>query len=67
MLSSRERVQAALNHLESDRVPLDLGATNCSGIHVSSLYALRAGARSRLTRDACQGLRTVPDARRGDT
>ena len=41
MLSSRERVEAALNHREGDRVPLDLGATNCSGIHVSSLYALR--------------------------
>ena len=41
MLNSRERVEAALNHREGDRVPLDLGATNCSGIHVSSLYALR--------------------------
>ena len=38
---SRWRVETALNHREADRVPLDLGATNCSGIHVSSLYALR--------------------------
>jgi hypothetical protein len=41
MTSSRERVEAALSHREADRVPLDLGATSCSGIHVSSLYALR--------------------------
>lgn len=41
MMSSRDRVEAALNHREGDRVPLDLGATSCSGIHVSSLYALR--------------------------
>ncbi|MGO9961803.1 MAG: uroporphyrinogen decarboxylase family protein [Acidimicrobiales bacterium] len=41
MTSSRERVEEALNHREGDRVPLDLGATSCSGIHVSSLYALR--------------------------
>jgi hypothetical protein len=41
MTSSRERVDAALSHRETDRVPLDLGATSCSGIHVSSLYALR--------------------------
>ncbi len=41
MMSSRERVEAALSHREGDRVPLDLGATSCSGIHVSSLYALR--------------------------
>ncbi len=46
MLNPRERVEAALNHREGDRVPLDFGATNCSGIHVSSLYALRQALAS---------------------
>ena len=41
MVSSRERVEAALDHRQSDRTPLDLGATTCSGIHVSSVYQLR--------------------------
>jgi hypothetical protein len=41
MLSSRERVARALNHQESDRVPLDLGGTVVSGMHVSSVYLLR--------------------------
>jgi hypothetical protein len=41
MATCRERVEAAFEHREGDRVPLDLGATSCSGIHVSSLYALR--------------------------
>ena len=41
MLSSRGRVQLALNHKEPDRVPLDLGGTVTTGMHVSSVYALR--------------------------
>jgi hypothetical protein len=41
MLTSRERVELALNHREPDRVPLDLGATVVSGMHVSSVYLLR--------------------------
>jgi hypothetical protein len=41
MMTSRERVHAALNHQEPDLVPLDLGATMCSGMHVSSVYRLR--------------------------
>ena len=41
MVTSRERVESALCHRESDRVPLDLGATTISGITVSSLYQLR--------------------------
>jgi hypothetical protein len=45
MVTSRERVEAALDHRESDRVPLDLGATTCSGIHASSLYQLRQALR----------------------
>lgn len=40
-MTSRERVQAALNHCPPDRVPLDLGASAVTGIHASSLYRLR--------------------------
>lgn len=40
-MTSRERVHLALNHKQPDRVPLDLGATSVTGMHVSSVYALR--------------------------
>lgn len=40
-MNSRERVQLALNHREPDRVPLDLGASAVTGMHVSAVYALR--------------------------
>lgn len=33
-MTSRERVLAALNHREPDRVPFDLNGSLCSGIHV---------------------------------
>ena len=38
MPTSRERVLAALNHEETDRVPIDLGGTRQSGI-AASTYA----------------------------
>lgn len=41
MLTSRERVEAALNHEEGDRVPLDLGGSAVTGMHVDTVYALR--------------------------
>lgn len=41
MITSRERFRAAINHEESDRVPLDLGSTSVSGMHVTSVYKLR--------------------------
>ncbi len=41
MLSSRERVVRTLNHQEPDRVPLDLGCSAVTGMHVSIVYALR--------------------------
>ncbi len=41
MMNSRERVNLALNHQESDRVPLDLGGSPTTGMHVSTVYALR--------------------------
>ena len=40
-MNSRERVQLALNHVEPDRVPLDLGGSATTGMHVSSVYKLR--------------------------
>ena len=41
MMTSRERVELALAHQEPDRVPLDLGGTDLTGMHVSSVYRLR--------------------------
>ncbi|MGQ9625422.1 MAG: uroporphyrinogen decarboxylase family protein [Anaerolineae bacterium] len=40
-MNSRERVAMALNHKEPDRVPLDLGGSVVTGMHVSSVYLLR--------------------------
>ena len=40
-MSSRQRVNLALNHEEPDRVPLDLGGSMVTGMHVSSVYRLR--------------------------
>ena len=40
-MTSRERVKLALAHKEPDRVPLDLGSSTVSGMHVSSVYKLR--------------------------
>jgi len=41
MMNPRERVNLALQHKEADRVPLDLGSTTVSGMHVSAVYSLR--------------------------
>jgi hypothetical protein len=40
-MNSRERLALALNHQEADRVPLDLGASAVTGMHVSAVYQLR--------------------------
>ena len=40
-MTSRERVNMALNHQQPDRVPLDLGGSSVTGMHVSSVYHLR--------------------------
>lgn len=40
-MNSRERVTLALSHQEPDRVPLDLGGSQVTGMHVSSVYKLR--------------------------
>ncbi|MBL9137046.1 MAG: hypothetical protein JNK85_14335 [Verrucomicrobiales bacterium] len=40
-MNSRERLQAALDHRQPDRAPVDFGATFVTGIHVSALTRLR--------------------------
>lgn len=40
-MNSRERVSLALNHKEPDRVPLDLGGSVVTCMHVSIVYKLR--------------------------
>jgi hypothetical protein len=40
-MNSRDRVEAALNHREPDRVPLDLGGSPVTGMAASSVYMLR--------------------------
>jgi hypothetical protein len=40
-MTSRERVKLALNHQESDRVPVDLGASPVTGMQVDTVYKLR--------------------------
>ncbi len=40
-MSPRERVLAAINHQEPDRVPLDLGSTRVTGIDVGAYARLR--------------------------
>lgn len=40
-MTSRQRIECVLNHGVPDRVPLDLGATTITGMHVSSVYLLR--------------------------
>lgn len=40
-MNSRERLDAALNHRQPDRVPVDFGATFVTGLHVSIVHQLR--------------------------
>ena len=40
-MTSRERLQAALQHHQPDRVPVDFGATAITGMHVSIVHKLR--------------------------
>jgi hypothetical protein len=44
-MKARERVQLALNHQAPDRVPLDLGGSAVTGMHVTSVYLLRQALR----------------------
>ena len=40
-MNSRERVLASLDHHQPDKIPVDLGATSCSTLHVSCVEQLR--------------------------
>ena len=40
-MNSRQRVNLTLSHRPPDRIPLDLGASAVTGMHVSSVYLLR--------------------------
>jgi uroporphyrinogen decarboxylase len=40
-MNSRERLLAALDHTEPDRIPFDLGSTQVTGIHVDAYILLR--------------------------
>ena len=40
-MTSRERVQNALNHRTPDYIPIDFGATSVTGIHCKVVEALR--------------------------
>ena len=44
-MNSRQRVAAALNHQQPDYVPLDLGGSPVTGMHVTSVYKLRQALR----------------------
>ena len=41
MMTSRERVNLAIQHKEADRVPLDLGGSAVTGMQVDTVYRLR--------------------------
>lgn len=41
MSTSKERVQQALNHKASDRIPIDFGTTGVTGIHCKAIEGLR--------------------------
>jgi len=40
-MNSRERVLASLSHRQPDKIPVDLGGTSCSTLHVSCVEQLR--------------------------
>ena len=40
-MNSRERILAAINHREPDRIPIDLGGTRQTGIAASTYHALK--------------------------
>ena len=51
-MNSRERVRKAINHQETDRIPLDLGSTGVTGIQASTYAKLRhlLGLKDKLIR-----------------
>jgi uroporphyrinogen decarboxylase len=63
-LNGRQRILAALDHQEPDRVPFDLGSTQVTGIHVVAYHSLRQALGLKEVQpgicDAIQGL-AAPD------
>lgn len=55
IMTSRERIIAALEHREPDRLPIDFAGTDCSSIHVIAYDKLRKhlGIESHPMRLAC--------------
>jgi hypothetical protein len=51
-MTSKERLQAALNHRQPDVIPVDFGGTAVTGVHVSVIAGLRDhyGLQSRLVK-----------------
>ncbi len=51
-MNSRERVRKAIDHQETDRIPLDLGSTLVTGIQASTYAKLRQslGLKDELVR-----------------
>ena len=48
-MNSRERIQAALNHRQPDRVPVDFGSTAVTGIHAAAIHRLRQALTGDMT------------------
>ena len=40
-MTGRQRLQSALNHVQTDRPPADLGSVGQTGIHAAAMYRLR--------------------------
>lgn len=40
-MTKRERLKSSLNHTQPDRIPIDLGSTSVTGIHVLAIERLR--------------------------
>ena len=51
-MTSRERLDAALNHRQPDRIPVDFGGTAVTGMHVNCVIGLREhyGLEKRLVK-----------------
>lgn len=54
-MTPRERIMAALEHREPDRVPIDFAGTSCSGVHLIAYDKLRKhlGIEPRPLRTGC--------------
>ena len=52
-MNSRERLKKALNHIQPDRPPIDLGSTAVTGAHYSVVHKLRQALGLSTTGDRC--------------